>query len=1601
MALCLSLIPPAQNTAVAQEKTYSTVQETVSQKASPFQAEVELKEERTATSQVFQQADGALRLEISPEPIHVQNDKTDEWETIDNTLIEKESGRYHNALNEFDASFAADSQSSEPLVSLEQEGKTVEIEAIEHNGESAASAEALVEENKVTYEEIYPGTDLVYTVGNDKVKEDIILQEMPTGEEPLAYDFQFKVDGLVLEETEDGYLFLLDKATKERLFAIEKPFMMDSYTPEGFVTNMEGAMPEGALSDKVKMTASQQGDMLFLTLAPDMEWLTASERVYPVTIDPTIRIYQPKNDLNDTTIRSGLPDTTGGADTELGMGLHKNSTSTNIVRSLIQFDVGTLPKGAKVMSAQLNLHLSSVWNETPTSIQLFEAGNIWEENRATWNRRTLGALWSAKGGDYKQPSLASQTVGILDPTLPEPPLYKWTIAPEVAQKWIDQPSQNLGLLLKAQNETLATYKKFYSGDASGTTGALKYSPKLSIVYYPISRLGLESYWSYAEHGLSDGQGYVNLGTGNLVIEATDFSIVGRGNSGFSFSRTYNSKAVEDSPVGYGWSFIGSESVSEFPNRNVLYQDGDGTTHLFTYNAAAGTYTAPAGTYLTLTKANADAFVLADYNGNRIVFRDLVKVPESQTRIYRIDYEEDRNKNKVTYQRTADGRLVGISDATGRVLSFQYTNSRISSTTFEGVKKTAYTYYADGRLKSSTIFKDATTGSVTTYQYNSDGLLSTIIDANGEMTQYLYEQGFLKAVKQPMIADEDSNITYDYSNLDNFIVSEKDARGNKTIYQLNSNYTTASITDPIGFKRVFIYDSNYNLLSSKDPKGYITTNTYDLKGNVLSTTDSLGNKTVYTYNSFGQPLTMTDTNGTVTYVYNSYGDRIKEIDALEKVSTYVYHEPYGNLKSLILPSGATETYAYEESQNYLTKSTDSLNRTTSFVNDKFGNVIQLTDANGNLFKYEYDNQNRLVSVIDANNVSTTYTYDANGNLTNIKNGNNHVTGFEYNSQNQLVFLKEPLGQVTKFRYDTVGNIIEVLQPDGTTAIRTEYDTNNQPTGIKINNSLKWKFGYDPNGNRIFTENLETGTSSIFTYDELNRRKTESTANQLIEYAYSPTGSITTIKGNSGSATFTQTFQYDMQGQMKYVYRNGTVHAEMDYTDMELLSALRYVNGIQSHYNYDAAQQLTTLTISKGTTELSKEISNYDLNGNLISVTSTSSEKLFSYDKQNQLTKQVLPKSELTESYTYDNAGNRISKTTVKNNMSNITIYKYDANNRLVSAQGQAYTYDANGNRKKDEKYNYIYNKFDQLIEVQTLSGAIVASYTYDDQGRRISKMVGGEKTYYHYGQGIQVLYETDSSGNITAEFNYDSNGLPLMLVKNGQTYYYMYNSLGEIFAITDRFGSTVATYVYDAWGNILSESGPMASENPIRYKGYQYDEETNFYYLIARYYQPSEGLFLAKDPESGSQEQPRTQNGYNYVLNNPIMLVDYDGHAGKPHKVFDGGKAKGYGGSVNGKVGSASKSINIPSHKSIKVDMNHVKSRHTVGGVQTTGKKDLFPSTWSDKKIKDAIMTAYKNSKKIQTQGDSVKLQGYSGNMKIEMWVNVKTKTIKTAYPKTK
>ena len=117
-------------------------------------------------------------------------------------------------------------------------------------------------------------------------------------------------------------------------------------------------------------------------------------------------------------------------------------------------------------------------------------------------------------------------------------------------------------------------------------------------------------------------------------------------------------------------------------------------------------------------------------------------------------------------------------------------------------------------------------------------------------------------------------------------------------------------------------------------------------------------------------------------------------------------------------------------------------------------------------------------------------------------------------------------------------------------------------------------------------------------------------------------------------------------------------------------------------------------------------------------------------------------------------------------------------------------------------------------------------------------------------------------------------------------------MGDVVVLSDSDGNIFAEYVYDAWGSLVTintadennaEQLALANANPLRYRGYYYDNETGYYYLQSRYYDPSICRFINSDVLKISSITKDTKVGTNmfvYCSNDPVNDQDPTGHFSK-------------------------------------------------------------------------------------------------------------------------
>jgi RHS repeat-associated protein len=122
--------------------------------------------------------------------------------------------------------------------------------------------------------------------------------------------------------------------------------------------------------------------------------------------------------------------------------------------------------------------------------------------------------------------------------------------------------------------------------------------------------------------------------------------------------------------------------------------------------------------------------------------------------------------------------------------------------------------------------------------------------------------------------------------------------------------------------------------------------------------------------------------------------------------------------------------------------------------------------------------------------------------------------------------------------------------------------------------------------------------------------------------------------------------------------------------------------------------------------------------------------------------------------------------------------------------------------------------------------------------------------------------------------YPTYGLDMIgKIKNEDTHFYLKDHLGSIRVMLDSRRTIVSAQDYDQWGYLLDGRYYQSDNSKFKFTGKQLDEESNYYYFGARYYDARIGRWGQVEPlmEKYLQISP-----YIYSLNNPIKLIDVDG-----------------------------------------------------------------------------------------------------------------------------
>jgi len=315
-----------------------------------------------------------------------------------------------------------------------------------------------------------------------------------------------------------------------------------------------------------------------------------------------------------------------------------------------------------------------------------------------------------------------------------------------------------------------------------------------------------------------------------------------------------------------------------------------------------------------------------------------------------------------------------------------------------------------------------------------------------------------------------------------------------------------------------------------------------------------------------------------------------------------------------------------------------------------------------------------------------------------------------------------------------------------------------------------------------------------------------------------------------------------------------------------SAITLPGGIKRENTYTPIMQLKSLNV-KDPAQTALMSYNYDYSpaGNVTAKNTEQGNYAYQYDDIYRLTGATNPS--VTESFTYDPVGNRLTSIDVHGDWS------YNQNNELLSYNGVSFEYDPNGNiiGKTDQTgtTTLTYDVDNRLIQLVTPNSQLV-TYYYDPFGRRLWKEVSGVRTYFFYSdEGL--IGEYNATGVEIKTYGYAPNSTwttnPLFQKIGTNYYWYQNDHLGTPQKITDGTGAIVWSGTYDSFGKTEVQIG--AIENNLRFPGQYFDQETGLYYNWNRYYDPKTGRYLTPDPIG----QEGGINLFLYVANNPLNSAD--------------------------------------------------------------------------------------------------------------------------------
>ncbi|MCH2160088.1 MAG: hypothetical protein MK096_15065 [Oleiphilaceae bacterium] len=589
-------------------------------------------------------------------------------------------------------------------------------------------------------------------------------------------------------------------------------------------------------------------------------------------------------------------------------------------------------------------------------------------------------------------------------------------------------------------------------------------------------------------------------------------------------------------------------------------------------------------------------------------------------------------------------------------------------------------------------------------------------------------------------------------------------------------------------------------------------------------------------------------------FRLWGKKRETTGIKSRVTTYDYWNQEGSATEPRFVGLLDNQTITGDGKNWVVNNTfnDNGQMTQSIVEGVQSNFTY--DSNGNLSAYSYQNHTGTHSVTYGNyksGIAQTETYPDQTQVTRSVNDDGTIAWEQDRSGNRIDFSYDVMGRVTS------------ISPEGVDTTRVAYAFNtpysysdssgaisaprNLVTITRDNApSYQKQVVLDALNRKVLTKELGVGVSPIyqrFDYDDRGYQTFSSLPSASsgtgigIQKDFDALGRVISLTNTGDNSSTTTNYRYlsDYEVQSAAMSICGVNCFEMFLNEFHSRSIVEVIdsnNKLTTYQNTSFGNPDDSWTLSAIQPEAISTSMNYDVLGNLTSVSRYGVTRLYTYEPGSSRLSSITEPERGVVNFTYDQSGNLRTKQV---GTAPLATYSYDENNRLSSVSysdataATDYTYWGDGSLKTmandfvSRSYNY--TPFGALDEetISVGSGSDIESFTLD-----YGYNSAGFANSITYPNGMKLNYGVDDLGRITSvgtstkdfatNVQYHPNStLSRMTYGNGVTTEYTLNNrqiVKEIEAVKGIDPKMRLGFTYDGELNVKSITDHLNSINSV-------------------------------------------------------------------------------------------------------------------------------------------------------------------------------------------